>query len=133
MESRVNYILLLIVITIGVATGNLISNWIIASYLSAEVEKTSVEISKALSNRPKKNQKIINKPTKSIVTEDASSQQSLIEQRKLDKNGIRLAKNCSEWTVAHKDMQTQTSERGMKKHCELYDTYIRTGALPHNN
>ena len=133
MESRVNYILLLIVITIGVAAGNLLSNWIIASYLSAEVKKASVEISKALSKKPKKVQKIVTKPTKSIVTEDVSDQQLLIEQRILDKNGVRLAKNCSEWTVAHKDMQTQTSERGMKKHCELYDDYIKTGELPRNN
>lgn len=133
MESRVNYIVLLIVITIGVAAGNLLSNWIIATHISAEIEKASVEISKALSKKPKKGQKTINKPTKSTVTEDASSQQALIEQRKLDKNGVHLAKNCSEWTVAHKDMQTQTSERGMKKHCEQYEDYIRTGELPRNN
>jgi hypothetical protein len=132
MASRVNYIALLIIVTIGVTAGNLLSNWIIASYLSAEVENASVEISKALSKK-KKNQKIINKPIKPMITEDVPNQQLLIEQRKQDKDGIRLANNCSEWTLAHNDMQTQASERGMKKHCGQYEDYIKTGELPRHN
>lgn len=133
MESRINYFALLIIITVGVTAGNLISNLITAKYIDAEVEKASVEISNELSTKPKKALQTIKKLTKPTAIENTASQEQLIEQRKLDENGIRLAKNCSEWTVAHKDMNTQTSKRGMVKYCEQYQEYIRTGTLPPTN
>ena len=55
-----------------------------------------------------------------------------MKKRELDDIGMRLAKNCSEWQIAHEDMQTQTSERGMKKHCDEYKNYIETGVLSDN-
>lgn len=133
MESRINYLALLIVIILGVSGGDLISNWITAKYINAEVGKTTAEISKELSTIPKKALQTTKKQTKPTVIEDTTSQEQLIEKRKLDDNGIRLAKNCSEWTVAHKDMQTQTSERGMNKHCDLYQKYINSGSLSGSN
>lgn len=133
METKINYFALLIVITVGVAAGNLISKLITVKYIEAEVEKASVEISNGLSSKPKKALQSIKKLTKPTAIENIMSQEQLVEQRKLDENGIRLAKNCSEWSVAHKDMNTQTSKRGMVKYCEQYQEYIRIGTLPHTN
>ena len=67
-----------------------------------------------------------------IISQPANSEQ-LIKQRKLDENGVRLAKTCNEWTIVHKDMQTQTSERGMNKHCAEYYDYLSFGNLPNSN
>ncbi len=133
METKINYFALLIVITVGVAAGNLISKLITVKYIEAEVEKASVEISNGLSSKPKKALQSIKKLTKPTAIENIMSQEQLVEQRKLDENGIRLAKNYSEWSVAHKDMNTQTSKRGMVKYCEQYQEYIRIGTLPHTN
>ena len=133
MESRINYLALLIVIIVGVCAGNLVSNWITAKYIETEVGKATAEISKVLTTKSKNTQQTGKKKTQQIIAEDTISQEQLFKQRKLDDDGIRLAKNCSEWTVANKDMQTQTSERGMHKHCELYHEYIRSGSLPDSN
>ncbi len=130
MEPKINYFALLILIILGVAIGNLTSNWVTAKYLEAEVKKTSVEISKALSKKPKNTQQTIKKLVEPIKFKNVANQEQVSNQRKLDDNGIRLAKTCNEWKVAHKDMNTQTSERGMIKHCEQYQEYVNTGTLP---
>lgn len=142
METRINYFALLIVITVGVAAGNLISNWITAKYIDAEVEKETIEISKVVPVAPPKQiapantQETIklspNISVESKAIENPVNQEQLIEQRKLDEIGIRLAKTCNEWTVAHKDMHTQTSERGMNKHCAEYYDYLSFGNLPNS-
>lgn len=133
MEPKVNYVGLLILIILGVAVGNFISSWITAKYIEADIETVSVEAPKTPSTQAQKTQQTIKKQPKSVIVENITSQEQLIEQRKLDDDGIRFAKTCSEWTVAHKDMQTQTSERGMKKHCGQYQDYIRSGSLPHSD
>lgn len=142
MESRINYFALLIVITIGVLTGNLISNLITAKYINAKVENKTIEISKVKPETPTKQitpaimQETIklspDKPIESELKEKPVNQEQLIEQRKLDENGVRLAKRCNEWTIVHKDMNTQTSERGMNKHCAEYYDYLSFGNLPNS-
>ena len=52
--TRINYFALLIVITVGVAVGNLISNLITAKYIEAEVEKETIEVSKVVPVAPSK-------------------------------------------------------------------------------
>jgi hypothetical protein len=101
-------------IILGVAAGNFISSWITAKYIEADIETASVKISKTPSTQAKKSQQAIKKHPKSDIAKNTPDQEQLSEQRKLDDNGIRFTKTCSEWTVAHKDMQTQTSERGME-------------------
>ena len=143
MEPRINYFLLLLIIFVGVTAGILTANWINAKIINTPIEKEAVEISKVLPNTPPKPTNSKNtqnsiklSPEKTIETEvinNSVSQEQLIEQRKLDEDGIRLAKTCNEWTVAHKDMGTQTSERGMTKHCAEYYDYLSFGNLPNSN
>ncbi len=134
MGSKVNYIALLFIIIAGVAVGNFVSNWIMAEIIEGETEKSTDEISKDVTKQTNKTKQKIKKQQEVLkiqeVTKEDINEEFLIEQRKIDDHGIRLAKNCSEWQVAHKDMQTQTSERGMIKHCDYYQQYIKTGKLP---
>ncbi len=132
MGSRINYIALFIIVTVGVATGNLISNWITAEFVESEVEKATKAISKEISTQTKEVEQKVKIEQEKPKIQKITSQEYLMKQRELDDTGIRLAKKCSEWQIAHKDMQTQTSERGMKKHCEEYKNYIETGVLPNN-
>ena len=130
MEPKINSVALLILIILGVAVGNLASSWINARYIEAKVEKTPAEVSKAFSKNLENTQQDIKKLAEPLKNNNIENQGQFSEQRKLDNNGIRLAKTCSEWKAAHKDMNTQSSERGMNKHCEQYQIYINTGALP---
>lgn len=150
MEPKVNYVGLLVLIILGVAVGNLASSFITAKYFHKENEKTSIDISKAATTEPLKATKSesdetiretvklspetqSDSHTQTEITENSADQKQSLEQRKIDENGLRLAKTCNEWTIVHKDMQTQTSERGMNKHCAEYYDYISFGNLPNSN
>ncbi len=147
MQPKINYVGLLILIIFGVAVGNLASSFITTKYLHNEPEKEPVEISNAVPitlSKPAESTKseIIRETVKlspdeqeqskleSEESKNPTEQKLVIEQRKLDENGLRLAKRCSEWTTVHKDMQTQSSERGMNKHCAEYYDYLSFGNLP---
>ncbi len=147
MEPKINYVTLLVLIILGVAVGNLASSFITAKYFQKEHVKKIADGSKAAPITPSKPSKPETAPeTVKLSPEKQSSSQAtpeasenpvtpeqLIEQRKLDEDGIRLAKTCNEWTVVHKDMNTQTSERGMNKHCAEYYDYLSFGNLPNSN
>jgi len=144
MEPKINFVTLLILIILGVAVGNLVSSFITTKYFQKEHVKETAETSKVIPTSPSKTTKSVKPETfretvklspeqQSVtskapeVSEDPVNSEQLIEQRKLDEIGIRLAKTCNEWTVVHKDMNTQTSERGMNKHCAEYYDYLSFG------
>ena len=156
METRINYILLLVIIIVGVAAGNIISEWIssrsinkqaaaqivekakpsseIKQELSSQTDETVKEIEPEKINEPRETIKLSPDGHKQSETTDIpADSEELITQRKLDENGLRLSKKCNEWTIVHKDMNTASSERGMNKHCSQYYDYISFGALPESN
>ena len=149
MQTSMNYFLLFIVITCGVVAGNVISNLIVSGQTAEEIAaqpssepKVSTDIStpsieQEMKEDDEKDTKLRetiklspDNSNESKITESPINSEELIEQRKLDENGIRLAKQCSEWTVVHKDMQTKTSEAGMNKYCDQYYDYVSFGTLP---
>ena len=160
MQQKINYIALLIMIILGVAIGNLTSSWLTTKYNNTKAENAANLVPKVLSDTTSdiSKNKTINKPeqnrstgestrelaretvklspknqTQAEETTPAASSEELIEQRRLDENGLRLSKKCNEWTVVHKDMNTPSSERGMNKHCANYYDYISFGRLPDAN
>ena len=151
MESRINYFALLIVITIGVTAGNLFSHWITDKYFDLEekplpehkLEQIINNQSNVLPEKPSQTETPVttqetiklspDNQTEREETKPPANSKQLIEQRKLDENGVRLAKQCSEWTIVHKDMNTPSSERGIKKHCAEYYDYLSFGSLPNSN
>ncbi len=149
MQPKINYVALLILIILGVAVGNLTSSLIASKYINNDYVKETPDSSEALSLEDSK-QVESPEPENSIpaqeiiklsleekkeleIIEKPIEQKLLIEERKLDENGIRLAKKCNEWTIVHKDMNTQTSEKGMNKHCNEYYDYLSFGNLPSSN
>jgi len=149
MEQKTNYIALLILIILGVALGNLASSLITSKFLNKEISKEEVDkpkistiektdpIKPLVSTTPAPPQETIKlSPEKAQETsppKNKMAHKELIEKRKLDENGLRLAKKCSEWTIVHKDMNTQSSERGKTKHCDAYYDYLSFGNLPNAN
>jgi len=159
MEPKINYVALLILIILGVAIGNLTSSLIATKYFNIKPQETVkqsepkapavttvIEPKPAEPSKPQTNETDIARETVKLSPEpDAASNnkpgaadssvdpKKLIEQRKLDENGVKLAKRCKEWTVVHKDMNTPSSERGMNKHCSEYYDYLSFGTLPDAN
>ncbi len=150
MDPKINNVTLLILIILGVAVGNLTSSWVTTKYFTKENEKILVELPKneaevpLITTEPKiheltretvKLSPDVNKELQqdSEIPKNSDDPKLLIEQRKIDENGLRLAKTCNEWTTVHNDMQTQTSERGMNKHCAEYYDYLSFGNLPNSN
>lgn len=154
MEPKINYVFLLLLIIFGVALGNLASSLIAKKYFDKDAEiATQVipqapvikeSLPEASTSQPEK----LAKPQETVKLSPEGSSESekesqavekpadtkhLIEQRKIDENGIRLAKRCNEWTTVHKDMNTESSERGMNKHCSEYYDYLSFGNLPDTN
>ncbi|MGH1537863.1 MAG: hypothetical protein ACRBDX_07430 [Gammaproteobacteria bacterium] len=149
MQPNINYLTLLILIILGVAIGNLTSSLIASKYINNKHEKETLEISDTSATNHIKHaetsesektvtpQEIIKLSPEDRedleASENSIDHKQLIEQRKLDENGVRLAKRCNEWTIVHKDMNTQTSEKGMNKHCSEYYDYLSFGNLPDSN
>ena len=162
MQPKVNYVALLILIILGVALGNLASSFIATNYFTKERAKELKPVSKELPKEPpiehsrnielerikkplKNKEAVLPEPVRETVKlspdgheevqniETPTDSKELIAQRKLDENGLRLAKRCNEWTTVHKDMNTPSSERGMNKHCSEYYDYLSFGTLPNSN
>lgn len=158
MQQKINYIGLLLLIILGVALGNLTSSWVTAKYNYVEPEIKTITAPKVLSKTLIKGGKPseLKEPAKTGTPEPSeviretvklspnsqteteeikpiADPKQLMDQRKIDENGIRLAKQCNEWTIVHKDMNTQSSERGMSKHCAEYYDYLSFGNLPSSN
>ncbi len=149
MQPNINYLTLLILIILGVAIGNLTSSLIASKYINNKHEKETLEISDTSATNhikhaetsesektvtPQEIIKLSPEDREDLETsENSIDHKQLIEQRKLDENGVRLAKRCNEWTIVHKDMNTQTSEKGMNKHCSEYYDYLSFGNLPDSN
>ena len=142
MEAKFNYLVLILIIIVGVTTGNLITYWITNELTESEIERLSVEASNPVIEVPKlKTETLTERPEESTETVQQESsepettvtpemtQSELIAQRRLDKDGIRLGKTCDEWRQADKDMNTLTSKRGVDKHCGDYELYLETGVV----
>lgn len=142
MQSNQNYLVLLLVIIVGVTSGNLLSAWVGKQFAPEDKILKTSEINKLIedeataetesnieSTEPELETERIEPPAFEEQNDTALTQTELIDQRRLDKDGIRLAKTCEEWKQADEDMHTTTSKRGVNKHCGDYELYLETGVV----
>lgn len=116
---KVDYFLLFTVISLGVASGNLLSTWITARIVAYQVEQASLSLRDELNLQATKIEQ--------------QNQQRLFqtrEQRATSQAGRFLSKNCEEWKAAHQQFESFTSQQEMDKACKRYSEYLRTGHSP---
>ena len=115
-----NWLILWLVITLGVTSGNLLSNYITSlaigyqlraafSSLSQDAEKASARIEQDL---------------------QASAERRAAEQRQQRKEsdrGQKLARQCNEWRNAHRELDTYTTGQNVERYCGAYHEYVQTG------
>ena len=123
-SAVVNYLVLLLVILVGVAGGNLISGWV-----SAEIEAYRAEQAGARKSGRTSQESTISKiPMPGDFVR--MQQEHAREQRRRDRDGVRLSQACEEWRQANAQMNSATTGAEMKKHCGIYERYVQDGVLP---
>ncbi|MFA6062896.1 MAG: hypothetical protein WC736_09875 [Gallionella sp.] len=122
-EQGVNYIILLVVITMGVAFGNLLSNWVTAKVANYLVEQSfkaaSLNLAEQVRSQQAENQVVVQR------NHDIVAQQQ--DKRAVDATGIRLFKLCSDWRKAESELRSYTARTEAAKHCSIYERYVNTG------
>ena len=142
MHDKPNYLILLLIIIAGVTVGNLLSDWIseklnptTANNIAIEtpapvIETPELETETLIDSTENSNNKTQQETVEpETITTPKLTQSELIEQRRLDKDGVRLGKTCDEWRQADADMDTPSSKRGVNKHCGDYELYLETGVI----
>jgi hypothetical protein len=133
LNSNTDYLLLWLVIISGVAIGNLVSNFITASYMEAKAKQAAVEVSAVLKDQAEK----MNRETAAMRAANTEAAQAQLDEqaeqqqarRRGDATGQQLSRACAEWTRAHASMNSYTTRTEMNKHCGRLERYVETGAL----
>jgi hypothetical protein len=125
-----NYLALLLVVVVGVAAGNLLSDWIGAELAAYRVKQAVDEHGKSARSAPARSDD--KSLLKSFSPEQLlrRQQEEAREQRRRDQDGVRLARACEQWRNADAQLRTETTGAEAKKHCALYDRYVNDGVLP---
>ena len=128
-DTSVNYLLLLLVILIGVAGGNLIADWVTAQINAYRTEKTPIQ---PKSGRAGATQAQEPAGTKIPFAGDLirGQQEQARDQRRRDRDGVRLSQNCEEWRRMNAQLNSETTGAEMKRHCGIYERYVQDGILP---
>lgn len=140
-KNRLNYLLLLATITIGVMLGNLLSTMIITKVAGYEAKKALAESTKFLEQTVREIEKDAQRSQQQRAAQQAEAQKALarqqadaqkvrVRQRAADVNGLKLARNCEEWRQADLKRSSYTTQTEAAKHCQRYEKYLETGFLP---
>jgi len=128
--TNVNYLVLLLVIILGVVIGNLISNWITTKVAATGVEQAVADLSKSTADATKRARDAAVTQAQKAASALAPLQDEVREQRRRDRDGMRLGQSCEEWRRAHAQLNSDTTKSEMRKHCDIYDRYVQHGVLP---
>jgi len=126
-NTTINYLALLLVILVGVAGGNLIADWVTAQISAYRTDKVPAKPGRAgATHAPEP------AGTKIPIAGDLirGQQEQAREQRRRDRDGVRLSQACEEWRRMNAQLNSDTTNAEMKKHCGLYERYVQDGVLP---
>ncbi len=104
-----NYLALFLVISLGVCTGNLLSNYITTQYAAYQLLRATEAISSRLS------------------AQRQQQNEAAREQRSNDLHGRALARSCQEWQQMHQQRPSETTEKESRRQCALYARYVSEG------
>lgn len=124
--SGINYFALLVVIVIGVAAGNLLSNFITAKIVEIQVAQAAAEASRAMAAQAQQ----ARRSAHAAAVLQAQHEARLREARRMDAIGNRLARACMDWRQADLELHSDTTRLETERHCSRYQRYLDTGQRP---
>lgn len=119
-KEKFNFFALFVTISLGVAAGNLTSNWITAKIVEYQTKQALIELSKD-AERATQESRLRN------AAQNAAIQESLRQQRAADLTGKKLAQTCQEWRKADSDLKSYTTRTEVENNCNRYEKYLSTG------
>lgn len=128
--GHVDYLLLLLVITIGVAAGNLLSNWITARIAVYQLEQSVTELSEQLTGQQAASTQRQQQHLEQSRQQQEQRRQQTRNERANSRTGLFLAKSCDEWKATNQRYDNFTSQQEMRKACNQYEKYLETGISP---
>ena len=124
------YVALFLVVVLGVACGNLLSDWIAAELAAYRVKQALAERSQSSRGAGTRADEGSRNPVAAAEQLLRGQQEQAREQRRRDRDGTRLARTCEEWRSADAQLRSETTSAEAKKHCGYYDRYVNDGILP---
>ena len=112
------WILLWLVVTLGVASGRLVSNFITSVAVAYQVRAVLPDVAEGAGEASGEAQE-----TAERREGDARA------RRKESERGRSLARQCNDWQAAHEELNTRTTRRNRDKYCNAYREFIRTGRV----
>lgn len=122
MHKPAHYILLFLIIVLGVALGNLLSNIATAKYVAHQTEKAL-----HLSNQAAKEE--MQRLRNERAEQQRQVQRQVREQRIQSTQGRQLHRACLDWEQAYQQFKSEVSLSKMQAACRKYERYIDTGRI----
>jgi len=128
-KNDINYPALLAVIVFGVAAGNLLSNWVTAKVIEAQVQYATAEVNKNINAQITSSREAANEQARRTAEATAASEEQLRQMRRQDATGVRLAQTCNEWQKADAELHSYTTKTETSKRCDHYERYVESGSI----
>ena len=114
--KNMSYLGLFILIAAGVATGNIVSNWITARIAAYELAKAAEVMQRSMNRQAEKSE-----------AQAAEYREQTRAQRQASALGKRLDAACKDWQNADQQMSTYTTRTESERHCSRYERFLETG------
>lgn len=122
-----SYLGLLIVIIVGVAVGNLLSNWITATVAERRMEMAAREAVKAMQSFTAQTSQAQIEAVQRAEAARSENQERLVQVRATDAIGVKLNRQCEDWKQMAAQMKSPTANMEAARACTRYRQYLDTG------
>jgi len=110
------------VVTLGVACGNLLSNYVTTVVAQYQLES-------ALRSLQENTDRMLDEQREKSEAAQSQRQRERVADRRESERGKELARRCAEWQAANRDLDTYTTRTNMRKYCDAYREYLDTGRI----
>jgi len=128
-SSGPSYLGLLLVIVLGVAGGNLLSNWITATIVERRMEIAAQKALKIMRATTAQTAQAQRDAVLQVETARAADHERIIQARSVDPVGVKLNRQCEDWKRMSDQMKSPTADLEAQKSCTRYRKYLEMGRL----
>jgi hypothetical protein len=116
------WIVLWLVITLGVACGHLLSNFITSVAVAYQMRIVMSDLAKGFEQVSTDAQQEVQQAAERREAEQRA-------RRRESERGQSLARQCKDWRAAREEMDSFTTRKNTEKYCGAYREYIQTGRV----
>lgn len=128
-----NYAVWLLVIVLGVTSGNLLSTWLIATVVEHRVQLAAREAAKAMQASTERAARVRREALARAESERLAALDRLRQARGSDPFGVKLARECEDWKRMAQQLPSATAESESERSCLRYGRYVETGRRSPNS